>query len=123
MKLMKVLSPLLLGMLAACDGKLGMNGLTPREYTAPLVFKTYDLDARFVFTRTPDESNQMCHSLGKRLPPPGSYNTGCAAEPNTKFNPTARWIIVSVYPTGWNDFPSLANIGHEVGHGLGATHE
>lgn len=123
MKLMRVLSFLLLGMLAACDGKLGMNGLTTRQYAAPLTMTTVDLDARFMFVRTPDAANAECTARGMRQPPSGGYTTGCAIQPNSKFNPIPRFLIIAVHPIDWNDTQSLANLGHEVAHGLGASHE
>lgn len=113
----------LLVVLVACDGNLGMNGLTPRQYKEPLNITTQDLDARYAFARSADDVVTLCDQHGIRKPPPGSYTTGCAIRPGSKFNSTNRWLIFAVRPVDWNDTASLANMGHETLHGLGATHE
>jgi len=109
-------------LLSAC-ANLGMAGLTPRQYSAPLVVTHYDMNARFILARTADESNKLCAERGKRPPPAGSFTTGCVVAPNSRLNKSDRWLIIAVHPVDWNDQVSLANLGHEVLHGLGAEHE
>ena len=114
---------LLLVLLLTSCANLGMTGLTARQYEAPLVVTRYDLNARFVLTRTADESNKLCAERGMRRPPTGSYTTGCVVEPRSRLNASDRWLVIAVHPANWNDTASLANLGHEVLHGLGGEHE
>ena len=101
----------------------GMAGLSPRVYSSPLEIDEIDMAARFKLFRTPDEVTSWCNGKGIRIPPIGSFTTGCAIRPMSLHNPLDRWLICVVQPTSWNDRESLANLGHEVVHTLGGTHE
>ena len=111
-----------LALLAAC-GDVGTAGLTPKTYSQPLVMTSTSLDADIAFARSPDEVTRWCILMGGPETKFQQYYTGCATAPNTRHNPSKRWIIYAVRPTSWNDHASLSNLGHEVAHALGASHE
>jgi len=113
---------LLVAFLAAC-GDVGLRGVEPRVYTEPLVYSNDTISATFMLAANADATTQWCTARGIRAPAAGRVTTGCTIRPRSPYNSTDNWIIIAVRPTSWNDHPSLSNLGHEVSHALGGTHE
>jgi hypothetical protein len=119
----RLLAVLFVALLSAC-GDMGLTGVSPRKYSAPLILPdNAEVDVRFIFTRTVDEATKECVRYGAANPASHSYYAGCAVSPNYQFDERRRWLVIAVRPTGWNDQASLASLGHEVAHVLGAVHE
>jgi len=67
--------------------------------------------------------SKWCEDMGIPAPAPGKVRTGCRIPKDDPLNKMGVDIIYYTTPADWNDFNALANMGHELGHGLGGIHE
>jgi hypothetical protein len=113
--------------IGGCDNNSkGTNGLKPATYTQPLRVTTSHLEAQIVLGNSPDEVTRWCIAASPALEKQlsfGQFANGCATPPYSPGNASGSWLIYSVAPRDWNDHASLAILGHEIAHALGAQHE